>query len=77
MKQKILPLEGIDESIFVDRDEDLDYFWDWATNTPQPVSHSIALVGRRRTGKRSVVFVGSCFGAPRVCLLYAIITLSL
>ncbi|MEM7536884.1 MAG: ATP-binding protein [Chloroflexota bacterium] len=55
MKQQILPLEGLDESIFVDREDDLEYLWKWANNKPQPVSRSIALIGRRRTGKTAIL----------------------
>ncbi|MEM7533203.1 MAG: ATP-binding protein [Chloroflexota bacterium] len=55
MKQEIQLYEGLNEAIFVDRNDDLAYFWDWATNTPHFKANSIALIGRRRTGKTAIL----------------------
>ncbi|MEM7536749.1 MAG: hypothetical protein AAF639_31505 [Chloroflexota bacterium] len=44
----------IDE-LFVDREYEFDLFWSWGTGIPHKLRNSIALIGRRRTGKTSIL----------------------
>lgn len=56
MSQRIDPLEDLVGDLFVDRHRELDYFWRWATRVPTPLPHdSHALIGRRRTGKTTIL----------------------
>ncbi|MFQ5616527.1 MAG: ATP-binding protein, partial [Anaerolineales bacterium] len=42
--------------LFVDRHDELNKFWQWATTVPHsPLGRSYALVGRRRTGKTAIL----------------------
>jgi hypothetical protein len=49
------PLEDLVGEFFVDRDYEFKLFWEWATNIPNRVGNSFALVGRRRTGKTAIL----------------------
>lgn len=50
------PLEDLVGAEFVDRDYELDLFWDWAMKIPRKLAvGSWALVGRRRTGKTAIL----------------------
>lgn len=49
------PLEEIGGEWFVNRTEELDLFWDWATSIPERVKGSQALIGLRRTGKTAIL----------------------
>ena len=54
-QKQIEPLEDLTGELFVNRDEELKIFWKWANRIPNPANKSVALVGRRRTGKTSVL----------------------
>jgi predicted AAA+ superfamily ATPase len=54
MNERQNPLEDLGE-LFVNRDEELNKFWKWATWVPQPLGTSYALVGLRRTGKTAIL----------------------
>ncbi|MEZ4870265.1 MAG: hypothetical protein R3C14_53540 [Caldilineaceae bacterium] len=49
------PLEEPAGEWFVNRREELDLFWQWATGVPHPDRRSFALVGLRRTGKTAIL----------------------
>lgn len=49
------PLDEIGGEWFVNRNEELDRFWKWATGIPDRVHGSRALVGLRRTGKTAIL----------------------
>lgn len=54
--QRIEPLENpVPDELFVNRQYELDLFWNWANNIPRRVSKSFALIGRRRTGKTAIL----------------------
>jgi hypothetical protein len=55
MAKRIDPLEDLVGELFVNRDEELTMYWEWATRVPTPVANSFALVGRRRTGKTAIM----------------------
>ncbi|MEM7134814.1 MAG: ATP-binding protein [Chloroflexota bacterium] len=55
MNRQINPLEEIANEWFVNRKEDLDYFWTWANRIPLPGRHSTAFAGLRRTGKTAII----------------------
>lgn len=55
MNKQINPLEEIANEWFVNRKEDLDYFWTWANRIPLPGRHSTAFAGLRRTGKTAII----------------------
>ncbi|MEM7537745.1 MAG: hypothetical protein AAF639_36580 [Chloroflexota bacterium] len=56
MKNQLTPLEDMTENLFVGREEELEDFWEWGTNIPAKFPHnSFALVGRRRTGKTTIL----------------------
>jgi hypothetical protein len=56
MQQRLDPLEDLTGDLFVDRDKELNEFWQWAMRMPSPLPHdSHALIGRRRTGKTSIL----------------------
>jgi len=56
MDDRLLPLEDVAEELFVDREEELAFFWEWATAIPPLITpHSYALIGRRRTGKTTIL----------------------
>ena len=52
---QLMPLQEIAGDLFVNREYELDMFWEWATGIPHPVTYSHALVGRRRTGKTAIL----------------------
>ncbi|MEM7129330.1 MAG: hypothetical protein AAF702_23565 [Chloroflexota bacterium] len=39
----------------MNRDEQLERFWKWATDIPEQMGNSFALIGRRRTGKTAIL----------------------
>jgi|688.fasta_scaffold292425_2 hypothetical protein len=49
------PLEAIGGDWFINRKEELDLFWQWATSVPERVHGSYALIGLRRTGKTAIL----------------------
>ncbi len=49
------PLEEPAGEWFVNRKEELDLFWKWATGIPHPGRRSYALIGLRRTGKTAIL----------------------
>jgi len=49
------PLEEIGNQWFVNREEELEYFWEWANSVPLGGRHSIAFAGLRRTGKTAII----------------------
>lgn len=49
------PLEEPAGEWFVNRRQELDLFWEWATGIPHPGRNSYALVGLRRTGKTAIL----------------------
>lgn len=51
----IEPLEDLVGDLFVDREFELNLIWEWGSNVPPPGRNSIALIGRRRTGKTSIL----------------------
>lgn len=56
MESRLNPLEDLVGDLFVDRHEEMAYFWRWANNIPSPFPHdSHALIGRRRTGKTTMM----------------------
>lgn len=56
MQARIDPLEDLVGDLFVDRDAELNRFWQWAMRMPSPLPHdSHALIGRRRTGKTALM----------------------
>lgn len=55
MDPQIAPLEEIAGEWFVNRKEELEYFWTWANSVPLPGRHSIAFAGLRRTGKTAII----------------------
>ena len=52
---RIEPLEDLVGDLFVDRQRELDLFWEWATSIPNRILNSFALIGRRRTGKTAIL----------------------
>ena len=54
-ENRLNPLEDLVGDLFVDRRRELDLFWEWATDIPNPARSSIALIGRRRTGKTAIL----------------------
>lgn len=56
MQQYLSPLEDQLGELFVDRDKEFATFWQWAMRVPLAVpNNSHALIGRRRTGKTSIL----------------------
>jgi hypothetical protein len=56
MQEDANPLEDQLGDLFVDRDKELGEFWHWAMRVPLPLpNNSHALIGRRRTGKTSIL----------------------
>ncbi|MFQ5856041.1 MAG: hypothetical protein ACE5LU_10395 [Anaerolineae bacterium] len=55
MENRLTPLEDIVGDLFVDRHEELNLFWEWATSIPHRLGNSFALIGRRRTGKTAIL----------------------
>jgi len=55
MTHRIEPLEDLVGDLFVDRHFELNLIWEWGSNVPPPSRNSIALIGRRRTGKTSIL----------------------
>ncbi|MCE7985384.1 MAG: hypothetical protein DYG89_29775 [Caldilinea sp. CFX5] len=56
MQQDMNPLEDELGELFVDRDKELNGFWQWAMRVPLYVpNNSHALIGRRRTGKTAIL----------------------
>ena len=55
MKEQLQPLEQPQVDLFVDREEQLDKYWDWATSIPGRHANSHALIGRRRIGKTAIL----------------------
>lgn len=56
MQQNMNPLEDQLGDLFVDRDKEITTFWRWAMRVPLPLpNNSHALIGRRRTGKTSIL----------------------
>ena len=55
MAQRIDPLEDLVGDLFVDRHFELNLIWEWGSRVPAPSRNSIALIGRRRTGKTSIL----------------------
>ncbi|MBV7329745.1 hypothetical protein KFU94_16160 [Chloroflexi bacterium TSY] len=55
MIKQLDPLEDLVGELFVDRHEEVKMYWEWGTNVPPPVGNSRALIGRRRTGKTSIL----------------------
>ena len=55
MNHQIDPLEEYANEWFVNRKEDLDYFWTWANSIPLSGRHSVAFAGLRRTGKTAIM----------------------
>ncbi|MGB0386549.1 MAG: ATP-binding protein [Ardenticatenaceae bacterium] len=55
---RIDPLEDLVGDLFVDRDFELNFIWEWGSQVPPPSRNSIALIGRRRTGKTSILTKG-------------------
>lgn len=53
--ERLEPLEDLVGDLFVDRQVELDLFWEWGMRIPNPVNSSMALVGRRRTGKTAIL----------------------
>lgn len=51
----IEPLEDLVGDLFVDREFELNLIWEWGSKVPPPGRNSIALIGRRRTGKTSIL----------------------
>ena len=51
MNNLLEPLEDLVGDLFVDRQKELNRFWEWATRIPNRITNSHALIGRRRTGK--------------------------
>ena len=54
MSDRLNPLEDLGD-LFVNRDEELEKFWKWATGVPHPGRNSYAFVGLRRTGKTAIL----------------------
>jgi len=54
MSERLNPLEDLG-NLFVNRDEELEKFWKWATGVPHPSRNSYAFVGLRRTGKTAIL----------------------
>ena len=52
---RIEPLEDLVGDLFVDRQVELNMVWEWGSNVPPPSRNSIALIGRRRTGKTAIL----------------------
>lgn len=55
MNKQLNPLEDLVGDLFVNREDELELFWEWATNIPQPLGESFALVGRQGTGKTAIL----------------------
>ncbi|HHN93863.1 MAG TPA: ATP-binding protein, partial [Anaerolineae bacterium] len=55
MERRLNPLEDMLGDLFVDREQELALFWEWATSIPNPALSSLALIGRRRTGKTAIL----------------------
>ncbi|MBV7329332.1 hypothetical protein KFU94_13995 [Chloroflexi bacterium TSY] len=55
MSDRLDPLEDLTGDLFVDRHDELEMFWKWATDIPKFSLHSFALIGRRRTGKTAIL----------------------
>ncbi|MEM7531101.1 MAG: ATP-binding protein [Chloroflexota bacterium] len=55
MNQPLKPLEEIGDQWFINRQEYLDFFWNWANSVPLPGGFSIAFAGLRRTGKTAIL----------------------
>ena len=55
MKKRLDRFSKYIDAHFVDRDEVLAWLKEWGTFFPRPLSDSIALVGRRRTGKTAIL----------------------
>lgn len=53
--QPLKPLEEISDEWFVNRQTELDFFWQWANSIPLAGRHSVAFAGRRRTGKTAIL----------------------
>lgn len=55
MSEQLKPLEEIGDDWFVNRHDELELYWQWATNIPKRVKGSYALIGLRRTGKTAIL----------------------
>ncbi len=55
MTENITPLEDLVGDLFVNRQAELDTYWQWATSIPNQLLNSCALIGRRRTGKTAIL----------------------
>ena len=55
MDKKLNPLEDMVGELFVNRYEEFDFFLNWATRIYNPANGSVALIGRRRTGKTAIL----------------------
>ncbi|MBV7338923.1 hypothetical protein KFU94_64030 [Chloroflexi bacterium TSY] len=55
MERRLNPLEDLVGDLFVNRDDELEQYWEWAMRVPSPANSSQALVGRRRTGKTAIL----------------------
>ncbi|MBV7335030.1 hypothetical protein KFU94_43705 [Chloroflexi bacterium TSY] len=53
--QPLRPLEEIGNQWFVNRQKELDLFWEWGNSIPLGGRHSIAFAGLRRTGKTAIL----------------------
>ena len=55
MEERIALLNRENATRFVDRHDELAWLKKWGTQIPKSSSDSVALVGRRRTGKTSIL----------------------